>query len=241
MPVDAKNASTAIQRIGVSALAALILTLLVIVAVMGFFGFIFWGDASDKNWHTIMVRGWATRAISIPSLVLRAAVDIQAGIVAAMLAALALESGSVLLRDAARVSTARVTKTRPRSLLLPLIVGSRWNSKYLRDALTIAAVAILTTTTLVMQFSSTILLSDLRLGILPGIFVFAALPFILIVTGTPEISPIALDFSYYINGNHTTSPDGWTSYRQQGYKTNLLSRLPTVSNSCARTLDSSLC
>lgn len=174
MPVDTNNASTAIQRIGLSALVALVATLLVIVAVMGFFGFIFWGDASNKDWHTIMVRGWATRAISIPSLVLRAAVDIQAGIVAAMLAALALESGSVLLRDAARVSTARVMKSRPRSLLLPLISGWRWNTQYSRDAVTIVAVAVLTTTTLVMQFSSTILLSDLHLGILPGFIVFSA-------------------------------------------------------------------
>lgn len=115
-----------------------------------------------------MVQGWATRVVSIPSLVLRTAIDFQAGIVVAMLAALALEAGSVLLPDAARVSQARAAKERPRKLLVPLLLGSRWSRDAWQRNIIIVPIALLTLLVMILQFSSTILLSDLGLGTLPS-------------------------------------------------------------------------
>lgn len=72
-----------------------------------------------------MITGWATRAVSISTLVLRSAIDLQAGVAAAMLAALVLESSTVRLRDAARLSSMRAGSPQPRALLeiIPAMMG----------------------------------------------------------------------------------------------------------------------
>ena len=72
-----------------------------------------------------MISGWATRAVSISTLVLRSAIDLQAGVAAAMLAALVLESSTVRLRDAAQLSTMRAGSPQPRALLeiIPAMSG----------------------------------------------------------------------------------------------------------------------
>lgn len=116
----------------------------------------------------IMISGWATRAVSLPSMILRTAIDLQTGIAAAMLAALALESGSVLLHDTAKVSSARAQRARPHTLIHPLTMGLLRNLRDYKKLLTVAAVVLLAGSALILQFSSTILLSDLRLGSLPG-------------------------------------------------------------------------
>ena len=116
-----------------------------------------------------MVRGWATRAVSIPSLLLRAATDLQTGREAAMLGSLAIESGSVLLRDAAMISLSRADRARPRKLIFPMLRGPIWALKRPEDVVNVSAVTLLCLTTFARQFTSTILLSDLRVGTLPGI------------------------------------------------------------------------
>ena len=64
-----------------------------------------------------MLRGWATRAVTVPALLLRSAVDLQAGVATAMIAALVLEHGIVPVADMAKWSILRASKPRPRALL----------------------------------------------------------------------------------------------------------------------------
>lgn len=106
-----------LRRLGWQSITILVLTTIAALAVIGFLGFLWFANLEDGVWHRIMVNGWATRAVSIATLVLRSAIDLQAGVAAAMLAALVLESSSVRLRDAARISTMRAGSPQPRALL----------------------------------------------------------------------------------------------------------------------------
>ena len=121
----ATKSNTLSRRLGWQAAVTIVLTALVTLAVVGFLGFLWFADLSNSTWHRIMVTGWATRAVSISTLVLRSAIDLQAGVAAAMLAAIILESTSVQLRNAAKVSTMRASSPQPRALLelIPAMSG----------------------------------------------------------------------------------------------------------------------
>ncbi|KAK5168085.1 uncharacterized protein LTR77_006653 [Saxophila tyrrhenica] len=138
------------------------------MAVIGFVAFLWFADYDNTLWHRIMVKGWSTRSVSISTFVLRIAVDLQAGIAGAMLAALVLESCSVRLRDVVKVSTMRAGNPQPRTFLdlvpamgMPELKGTglRSMSEYRQAAKSRKST----------KFSSTALLSDLRLGQLPGL------------------------------------------------------------------------
>lgn len=121
------NKRPILQRIGWQATVTLFVTLLSVLAVCGFLGFLWFADIGQPVWHNIMIQGWATRSVSISTLVLRFAIDLQAGIAAAMLAALVLESSTVLLHDTVKVSTMRATYPQPRAILdlIPAMLGSK--------------------------------------------------------------------------------------------------------------------
>ncbi len=172
MEKDSSSVSTLpsmlLRRFGRKTLFVLLLTFLVEIAIVAWLAFLWASDPSNQLWHSIMVSGWITRAISIPTLFLRTAVDFQSGYVAAMVAGLALESGgSVLLRHAPLISTARADRTRPRKLFLPIVRGAA--GRYLKNTFNLGTLTLLCFTTLALQFSSTVLLSDLHLGQMPGL------------------------------------------------------------------------
>ena len=121
-----------LRRLGWQSITILTLTNIVALAVIGFLGFLWFANLEDGVWHRIMVHGWATRVVSIATLVLRSAVDLQAGVAAAMLAALVLESSTVRLRDAARISTMRAGSPQPRALLDIIPAMSSFECQYFR-------------------------------------------------------------------------------------------------------------
>lgn len=98
------------------------------VAVVGFVSFLWFAQYDNTLWHEIMVEGWATRSVSISTLILRFSIDLQAGVAGAMLAAIILESCSVSLRRSAQVSVMRASYPQPRSFLdlIPAMSGSGW-------------------------------------------------------------------------------------------------------------------
>ena len=109
--------NTFLRRIGWQSAVILVLSMLATLAVLGFLGFLWYADDDNALWHNIVVQGWSTRAVSISTLVLRFAVDLQAGIAGAMLAAIIMESSSVVLHDVAMVSTMRAGTPQPRAIL----------------------------------------------------------------------------------------------------------------------------
>ena len=81
-----------ITRLGSTTLQILSITSLVILGVTGFLTFLWFGHHTNKTWDEIMIRNWATRAMSVSALLVRTAVDFQASIASAILVSLLLES-----------------------------------------------------------------------------------------------------------------------------------------------------
>ena len=74
---NAGGLRNALYRVGKNALLTIVGTIALMAAITAFFAFLWFTDEHNTAWYSIMVRGWATRAVSIPSLFLRAAVDLQ--------------------------------------------------------------------------------------------------------------------------------------------------------------------
>ncbi|OCL10018.1 hypothetical protein AOQ84DRAFT_402876 [Glonium stellatum] len=154
-------------KLGWLAITLLVTSPIVALTLIEILVFIWFSNTGNKNWHYLMVNQWATRAVSISAMIIRFVTDLLAGTGASMLAALSLEAFAVQLCDAASVSVMRSGLATPWRLIIPLFSGSQGVGslpRYLYLPLTV----VLACTTILLQFSSTLLLSDLRLGVLQG-------------------------------------------------------------------------
>ncbi|KAJ4377356.1 hypothetical protein N0V83_000181 [Neocucurbitaria cava] len=117
-----------------------------------------------------MVDGWATRSVAVSTLILRTAVDLQAAIASAILAALLLESkAGVHLYQIASMSPMRAGTANPWTFASCMFKDLwRLTAQYRRNYQICIMAILLLITTSVLQFSSTILLSDLKSGPLVG-------------------------------------------------------------------------
>ncbi|RGP70198.1 hypothetical protein FSPOR_4098 [Fusarium sporotrichioides] len=154
--------SKVVSQLGKVSIAIQTSLFVVCLGCLSFLAFL-WG-ASENNtiWRHIVLAGWTARAITITSLVLRWATAAQAAICTSMLAALLLQRGTVRLPEAAAVSLIRVNNTGPWSLLGKM--KANWHRKSASLGL---LTALLTLTALSLQFTSTILLSQVGLAFLP--------------------------------------------------------------------------
>src|ERR1700712_3669533 len=84
--------NSAMQKIGKWTIVILSVSLLLTLAIFGFLAFLWEAPHDNGFWHTIIAKGWANRAVTVSALLLRTAVDLQAGTAAAMLAAIFLET-----------------------------------------------------------------------------------------------------------------------------------------------------
>ena len=96
-----------VKRLGKMAIAVLILGTAVILGAVSFTGFLWFAGYNNRIWHAIIVRDWLTKSVTILGEAIKQAVNFQIGIGGAMLAALALERGEVLLGGAASLSMMR--------------------------------------------------------------------------------------------------------------------------------------
>lgn len=160
----------ALQRMSTQTVLILSATLLLILIVFAFLAFLWTAPHGNKFWHLIVATGWANSAVTASALLLRTAVDLQAGFAVAMLAAVFLEADvCLLLTDAAQVSKLRSGKATSLDIVLPTW-NAFWyaNVRHMKCYIQSIAVLLLLTTTVLLQFTSTILVSDLSLGTLPG-------------------------------------------------------------------------
>ena len=170
------------KRIGIYSVFALLMGTTAILGSLDFITFLWFGG--DKSypygrpmppgpyddllsgpdiWRHIMVSEWASRSVTLASLLIRTSIAAQALVCTAMLAALSLQWRQVQLSDAAPLSLLRYSNSGPTSLILPL-----WGSRRSLKPMTSLLVILLTSTTLVSNITSTALLSDLRQTMLPG-------------------------------------------------------------------------
>lgn len=161
---------TAVQKVGLQTAVILVATLILTMAVIGFLAFLWTAPHENSFWRVIVVKGWAGGAVTVSSLMLRTAIDFQAGAAVAMLAAILLETDyHLLLIDTAQVSKLRAGKAIPMDIAIPHIKAMRYMwPQSLGGYAQLSAVLLLVATTLLLQFTSTMLVSDLSLGVLPS-------------------------------------------------------------------------
>ena len=157
------------------------------MAVIGFLVFLWTAAHENIFWRLIIVKGWAGGAVTVTSLVLRTALGLQAGVAVAMLAAISLETGGhLLLSDTAQISKLRAGRAMPWDVILPYMRSIRlvgWSSR--TACLRMSVVAVFITTSLLLQLTSTMLVSDLSLGFLPG---------------SPSTNDLSFDFAFQLRG-----------------------------------------
>ena len=95
------------RRLGKMAVTILMFGTAVILSAVSFTGFLWFASHNNRTWHAIIVRDWLTESVTILAEAIKQAVNFQVGIGGAMLAALALERGEVLLGDAASLTMMR--------------------------------------------------------------------------------------------------------------------------------------
>lgn len=114
-----------------------------------------------------MIDGWVGQAVTLSTLATRLAFATQASTAVAMLAAIQLEAKrvrGVLLADAPAISVARHGNTGPLTSILTFWNDASWT----KCGIILPVMAILALCTLISQFTSTLLLWDVRGGVVRG-------------------------------------------------------------------------
>ncbi|KAI0427063.1 hypothetical protein F5Y09DRAFT_345092 [Xylaria sp. FL1042] len=139
---------------------------IIIFASVAFLAFLWFGAGSAPEaqgaphfWRYIALNGWIDRIITFVALILRTTVTAQAAVCVSMLAGLILERSFVLRSKVAHFSILRATNTGP-TTLMHLILSSR-NMRMIFKIESLLGLLLLFNTT-GLQFSSTILLSDVH-------------------------------------------------------------------------------
>ncbi|KAI1771924.1 hypothetical protein F4818DRAFT_454428 [Hypoxylon cercidicola] len=136
-----------------------------ILALLGFLSFLWYGygpsaEAADATyvWRQIAIGDWMTQVITLCALALRITISLQSTVCTSMIAALVLEKRFVRRYNVAYLSVLRSINDGPRKLVEVMLHSGVAILKYLEFWLALFMVL----TTLALQFTSTILLSDLN-------------------------------------------------------------------------------
>ncbi|KAK5954803.1 hypothetical protein OHC33_004529 [Knufia fluminis] len=161
--VDEQDPSL-LRRIGYWSMFVLVAGIIVELAGVAFLVFLWTNPTGYTTYRKIILANWLTRSITLSALAIRWAVSAQAATAASMLAAIVLHKSRVPLPDAAAISLIRFAASGIHNLLLPLL-----GTLKLRVGCLIWCLAlVMTTTTLLLQFTSTVLLSDVQLDMIQG-------------------------------------------------------------------------
>lgn len=156
------------RRLGRYLLFCNIGALILLLGAISVLSFLWFGNDSDSHWTTVMIDGWVGQAVTLSTLAVRLAVATQASTAVSMLAAIQLEakqSRGVLLADAPAISVARHGNTGPLTSILTF-----WNDTSRRKCgIILPLMAILAICTFISQFTSTLLLWDIRVGVVHGV------------------------------------------------------------------------
>ncbi|KAI8946815.1 hypothetical protein F4801DRAFT_596024 [Xylaria longipes] len=145
---------------------------ILILICIAFLSFLWFGSGHEPEaagapwvWRQIALHDWMTRTITISALVLRSIVSLQVALCTSMTAALVLEKRSARKTDVAYLSIARSVSDGPRKLIQLLLSSRSWSVLTYVELWLICLLALVM---LALQFSSTLLLSDLHNFIIVG-------------------------------------------------------------------------
>lgn len=155
------------QRVGIYGLVVVFGGIPIQLAIMSFLGYL-WSqqqhnnhDGDDPNqrvWRTIVLNTWMATTITLSSVLIRFIIGAQLVLCTALAAGLILETSSAPFEDAPRLSLLRANNSGP-SDIVRLMIGRFPPSLGL--SLPHVLVVVLYFTGLALQFSSTLLVSDL--------------------------------------------------------------------------------
>lgn len=152
------------KKLGTYAIYLLSAGTTVILLAVGLLCSLWFSDHMNTTWRLIMINNWATRAVTLGSIAIRWAVTSQSIVLTSILAGLALEQHGISLHQFATVSLLRYSNTGPTNLLQYYLKNLEVGPGMWVPAL----VVLLSITTTLSQFSSTSLLSDVRIGTVTG-------------------------------------------------------------------------
>jgi hypothetical protein len=150
------------------------------------------GEYAKPLWRAITLNGWTTQAVTLCTVILRTVVDLQAVVCTALAAGLMIEALDVPFYDIGMVSILRVQNGGPWSLVGHLVSSKK--SKIFRSWPP-ALVFLLWLCSIVIQFSSTILVSDFRSTDLLSYPEYRPVP---IVEGLPMFLSTTVAGSWYV-------------------------------------------
>ncbi|KAI0484904.1 hypothetical protein GGR56DRAFT_680779 [Xylariaceae sp. FL0804] len=155
--------SSACSRLTTVSALFLLLGTFVLLACVGFLGFLWFAPESNRVWHSIVVSGWLIRSVTVTSVVIRAVVGSQTILCTSILASMLLEYAEAPIAQSAAISIMRFQAEGPWSLLEAAIHKPRtW-----RGFGVLALLLMLVTNSLASQFTSTALLSDVQQSWVP--------------------------------------------------------------------------
>ncbi|KAL8365475.1 hypothetical protein RB595_004337 [Gaeumannomyces hyphopodioides] len=164
-------------RLGVWGFTTIALGSFVTLAILAFLAFLWTTEAVSGSerapaaWRWVMLGGRATQAVTLATVVVRAAITAQSTVYTSLIAGIVLERHGVPLSMVAQFSVLRGVNDGPLRLAWLLLTSSPR-----RSALLAGLTVVLFATTVAVQFSSTILVSDLEFSALVGEARNATLP-----------------------------------------------------------------
>ncbi|KAL8397250.1 hypothetical protein RB594_004100 [Gaeumannomyces avenae] len=156
-------------RLGVWGFTTIALGSFVTLAILGFLAFLWTTEAVSGSerapaaWRWVVLGGRATQAVTLATVVARAAITAQSTVYTSLISSIALERHGVPLSAAAQFSVLRAINDGPLRLAWLLLTSSPR-----RSALLAGLTVVLFATTVAVQFSSTILVSDLEFSTVVG-------------------------------------------------------------------------
>ena len=152
------------RKLGITGSLVIFLGSLVEIATLAFLAFLWTAEGTPGGanappaWRNIVMRGWITQAVTLSSVALRAAVDLQSAVCTSLAAALMLEACEVRYRDISLFSMARAINAGPWTIIYRVIQ----NPRVFFRSVPAVCISILFLSAVAVQFSSTLLVSDFR-------------------------------------------------------------------------------
>ncbi|KAL8804267.1 MAG: hypothetical protein Q9200_005888 [Gallowayella weberi] len=156
------------DRFGWWTITVLSLTIPLILGAIGFLWFLWMADYKNKTWHAIAIRDWIIRAVTLSSVAVRTSLSLQTAIGTSILAGLALENTQILMLHLATVSMMRNANAGPYMLLWLIYKAFLKDPQRWRRCLTLVLLILLAFISLLAEFTSTALLSDMKQTPIPG-------------------------------------------------------------------------
>jgi hypothetical protein len=166
--ISSPSTFTLWSKLGWFSSSILIAGTLSMIGSMCFLLFLSYGDSTGRTWRNIALQNWFTRCLALSSIIMRTTASMQAGVATSMLASLVLEKMEVPLIQTASILSMRNVNTGPLMVTFLLWEALRKVRRCWRHVFISALALVFTITILLIQFTSTALLSDLGSGVISG-------------------------------------------------------------------------